>query len=178
MAGGSEAAPDALAHGRSARRLFDFQSTFAAESHMTQDTMTQELWNKVDTYLNDLLVPSDPVLEAALAASAAAGLPEIQVAPNQGKLLNLLARSQGARTILEIGTLAAYSSTWLARALPKEGRLITLEFEPKHAEVARTNLARAGLDDRVEVRVGKAIDLLAKIAAERRVPFDLTFIDA
>ena len=145
---------------------------------MTEDVVMRELWNRVDGYLSDLLVPPDPALEAALEASTAAGLPAIQVAPNQGKLLQLLARSLGARSILEIGTLGAYSTIWMARALPTDGRLITLEFEAKHAEVARANLVRAGLGDRVEVRLGPAIDLLPKIAAEKRAPFDLTFIDA
>lgn len=145
---------------------------------MSTDTETQELWSKVDDYLNDLLVPADPVLEAALADSRAGGLPEIQVAANQGKLLHLMARAIGARRILEIGTLAGYSTIWLARALPKDGRVITLEYEPRHAEVARKNLARAELTDRVEVRVGKALDLLPGIADEKAGPFDLTFIDA
>ena len=145
---------------------------------MTQETMNQELWSKVDDYLNARLVPADPVLDAAIAASKAAGLPEIQVAPNQGKLLHLMARALGARNILEIGTLGGYSTIWLGRALPASGRLITLEYEPKHADVARANLSRAGLDDRVEVRVGKAVELLPRVAAEGREPFDLTFIDA
>jgi len=146
---------------------------------MSQDTATQELlWSKVDDYLNGLLVAPDPVLDAALADSKAAGLPDIQVAANQGKLLQMIARLQGARRILEIGTLAGYSTIWMARALPKDGRLITLEYEPKHADVARKNLARAGLTDQVDLRVGKAIDLLPQIAAENAGPFDLTFIDA
>jgi predicted O-methyltransferase YrrM len=142
------------------------------------ETATQDLWTKVDDYLNGLLVPADPALEEALAASRAAGLPDIQVAPNQGKLLHLIARAQGARHILEIGTLGGYSTIWMARALPPGGRLITLEYEPKHAEVARANIARAGLADRVEVRVGKALDLLPRIASEKLPPFDLVFIDA
>ena len=146
---------------------------------MTQDTETQDLfWTKVDEYLNGLLLPADPVLDAALADSKAGGLPDIQVAPNQGKLLQMLARTLGARRILEIGTLAGYSTIWMARALPQDGKLITLEYEPKHADVARKNIARAGLADRVDVRVGKAIDLLPQIAAEKAGPFDLTFIDA
>ena len=145
---------------------------------MSQDTATQELlWSKVDDYLNGLLVAPDPVLDAALADSKAAGLPDIQVAANQGKLLQMIARLQGARRILEIGTLAGYSTIWMARALPKDGRLITLEYEPKHADVARKNLARAGLTDQVDLRVGKAIDLLPQIAAEKASRFDLTFID-
>jgi predicted O-methyltransferase YrrM len=140
--------------------------------------MTQEQWTAVDRYLTDLLVPPDPALTAALEASAAAGLPAINVAPNQGKLLFLLARVQGARTILEIGTLGGYSTIWLARALPPGGRLITLEADPKHAEVARGNLARAGLGDVVDVRLGPALETLPRLAAEGRGPFDLIFIDA
>jgi predicted O-methyltransferase YrrM len=138
----------------------------------------QDRWTAVDRYFSDLLVPADPVLEAALAASTAAGLPAINVAPNQGKLLHLLARLQGARRILEIGTLGGYSTIWLARALPADGRLITLELEPKHAEVARANFARAGLAPVIELRVGSARDTLAAIAAEQGAPFDLIFIDA
>src|SRR4051812_41624198 len=118
--------------------------------------MNQERWTAVDRYLTDLFVPPDPVLEAALQASAAADLPAINVAPNQGKLLRLLAQMQGARSILEIGTLGGYSTIWLARALPPGGRLITLESDPKHAEVARTNIDRAGLGGIAEVRVGPA----------------------
>jgi len=140
--------------------------------------MTEQLWTLVDRHITDRLVPADPALEAALAASAAAGLPEIQVAPNQGKLLGLLARLQGARTILEIGTLGGYSTIWLARALPAEGHLVTLEADPRHAEVARANLAAAGLAEVVEVLVGPALDTLPRLAAEGRGPFDLVFIDA
>ncbi|XXX81224.1 O-methyltransferase [Sorangium sp. So ce134] len=140
--------------------------------------MAQEQWSAVDRYITDLLVPSDAALDAALEASAAAGLPPINVAPNQGKLLNLLARIHGARAILEIGTLGGYSTIWLARALPAGGRLITLESEPKHAEVARANLDRAGLAGLVELRLGRALDTLPKLAAEGRGPFDLIFIDA
>ncbi|HEU5109285.1 MAG TPA: O-methyltransferase, partial [Micromonosporaceae bacterium] len=109
---------------------------------------------------------------------SAAGLPEIQVAPNQGKLLQLMAQIRGARRILEIGTLGGYSTIWLARALPHDGRLVTMEYDRRHAEVARANIARAGLADRVEVRVGAALDLLPALARERPEPFDLTFIDA
>src|SRR5580658_8253855 len=118
----------------------------------------KEQWTAVDKYLTDLLVPSDPALEAVLAASTAAGLPAIQVAPNQGKLLYLLARIQGARTILEIGTLGGYSTIWLARALPAGGHLITLEADAKHAEIARANFARAGVDTVVELRLGPALE--------------------
>ncbi len=140
--------------------------------------MTQERWSAVDRYLSDLLLPPDGALEAALEGTDAAGLPAIQVAANQGKLLHLLARLQGARTILEIGTLGGYSTIWLARALPPDGRLITLELDPKHAEVARANIARAGLGGRVEVRVGPASESLARLSSEGARPFDLVFIDA
>jgi predicted O-methyltransferase YrrM len=140
--------------------------------------LSQELWSAVESYITDLLVPPDPALEAALEASAAAGLPAINVAPTAGKLLQLLARIQGARAILEIGTLGGYSTIWLARALPAGGRLITLEADPKHAEVARENIARAGLAASVEVRVGKALETLPAVAAEGHGPFDLVFIDA
>ena len=137
-----------------------------------------DLWTAVDDYLETKLLPEDPVLLECLRASAAAGLPEIQVSPVQGKLLHLLAKSIGARRILEVGTLGGYSATWLGRALPPDGRMVTLELEPKHAEVARANLARAGLSDRVEVRLGPALDSLPRVEAERVGPFDLVFLDA
>jgi len=137
-----------------------------------------ELWADVDRYIAANLLPPDPVLEEALRDSAAAGLPSIQVTPVQGKFLHLLARTVQARRILEIGTLGGYSTIWLARALPPEGRLTTLEIEPRHAEVARANLARAGLTDRVDQRLGRALDLLPQLAAEGAGQFDLTFIDA
>ncbi|WP_414570007.1 O-methyltransferase [Nostoc sp. CCY 9925] len=140
--------------------------------------MTQEQWTAVDSYLTDLFVPSDPVLDAALEASAAAGLPPHNVSPNQGKLLLLLAQLQRARTILEIGTLGGYSTIWLARALPSDGYLITLEADAKHAEVAQKNIARAGLNEVVELRLGQALSTLPQLAAEGRSPFDLIFIDA
>jgi predicted O-methyltransferase YrrM len=140
--------------------------------------MNQEQWTAVDRYINDLLVPSDPVLDSALDASAAAGLPAINVTASQGKLLHLLARLQSARNILEIGTLGGYSTIWLARALPANGRLITLEADPKHAEVARANIARSGLDHIVDLRLGRALDTLPQLAAEGRGPFDLIFVDA
>jgi predicted O-methyltransferase YrrM len=140
--------------------------------------MTEALWTVVDQYITDMLVPPDPVLDAALEASEAAGLPAIQVTPNQGKLLHLLARLQGARRILEIGTLGGYSTIWLARALPADGRLITLESDPRHADIARKNISRGGLDAMVDLRVGRALETLPQIAAEGGGAFDLTFIDA
>ena len=138
----------------------------------------QQQWTAVDRYITDLVVPSDPPLEAALRDSDAAALPAISVTPNQGKLLWVFARLLGARKILEIGTLGGYSTIWLARALPEGGRLITLEADPKHAAVAIANIARAGLNDRVELRIGRGLDLLPKIADEGIAPFDLIFIDA
>jgi len=140
--------------------------------------MSRDLWTKVDKYFIDLFQPRDAALDAALQASEAAGLPAIAVAPNQGKLLMLLAQLQGARAILEIGTLGGYSTIWLARALPPDGRLISLEASLAHAEVARANIARAGLGAIVEVRVGRALDALPKLETEGLGPFDLVFIDA
>jgi predicted O-methyltransferase YrrM len=140
--------------------------------------MTQKLWTAVDDYFCDLFVPSDEVLAAALLASEQAGLPPINVAPNQGKLLMLLAKLQGARNILEIGTLGGYSTIWLVRALAADGRLITLEADARHARVARDNIARAGFAEMVDIRVGRALETLPTLAAERQGPFDLIFIDA
>ncbi|MBV9758670.1 MAG: O-methyltransferase [Alphaproteobacteria bacterium] len=140
--------------------------------------MSEELWDAVDRWIADRLLPPDPALDAAVAASEAAGLPPIAVAPNQGKLLHLLARLMGARRVLEIGTLGGYSTIWLARALPPDGRLISLEADARHAEIARANIARAGLGGVVEVRVGRALDLLPRLASEGGGPFDLVFIDA
>jgi predicted O-methyltransferase YrrM len=140
--------------------------------------MSQELWIAVDQYIVHSLIPSDPVFEAALRANAAAGLPTIDVAPNQGKLLHLLARMSGVRRILEIGTLGGYSTIWLARALPPDGKLVTLEVDAKHAEVARANIARAGLSSVVEVRLGPALESLAQLVQEGAPPFDFIFIDA
>ena len=136
--------------------------------------MSQKTWTAVDDYLNDRIVHPDEALAAALAASRVAGLPEIAVSAPQGKLLNLLARVMGARRILEIGTLGGYSAIWLARSLPPDGRLISLEYSPTHAEVARSNLARAGLAAVSEVKVGPGVDLLPTLSA----PFDFFFIDA
>jgi predicted O-methyltransferase YrrM len=140
--------------------------------------MSQETWAAVDRYFDDLLAPSDEVLDAALATSDAAGLPPHQVARNQGKLLALLAQMRGARTILEIGTLGAYSTIWLARALPPEGCLISLELEASYAEVARKNVARANLEKLVTIRVGPASETLAQLFSEATAPFDFVFIDA
>ena len=144
---------------------------------MSQEKL-QEQWTAVDQYIGSQLISADAALDAALAATAAANLPAISVSPAQGKLLFLLAQFGGARNILEIGTLGGYSSIWLARALPAGGRLITLEADPKHAEVARANFVRAGLEPVIELRLGKALDTLPKLAAEGGEPFDLFFIDA
>ncbi len=138
----------------------------------------EEQWDAVDAYFGGALFGKDPVLEAVLKASRDGGLPEISVAPNQGMLLNILARSLGAERILEVGTLGGYSSIWLARALPAGGKLITLEVEKKHADVARANFERARLSDKIELRLGRGVDLLPKLAAENPPPFDLVFIDA
>ncbi|QIR35990.1 O-methyltransferase [Tolypothrix sp. PCC 7910] len=139
--------------------------------------MTQELWTAVDSYITDLFVQPDIALNVALQTAADAGLPPHNVSPNQGKLLLLLAQIQKVRSILEIGTLGGYSTIWLGRSLPADGYLISLEANPKHAEVARSNIARAGLSDIVEIRLGWALDTLPQIAAEGRT-FDLIFIDA
>jgi predicted O-methyltransferase YrrM len=136
--------------------------------------VSDDLWTRVDDYFDNALVPSDPALDAALKTSEAGGLPGIQVTAAQGKQLHLLARAVGARRILEVGTLGGYSAIWLARALPAGGRLITLEVDPHHAEVARANLANAGLADRTEVRVGPALEALPNVEG----PFDFVFIDA
>lgn len=140
--------------------------------------MSQELWSAVDYYINGLLAPHDAILEDALDASEAAGLPPIQVSPTQGKFLHILARMIGARSILEIGTLGGYSTIWLARALPPGGYVLTLEGDKKHAQVARQNFDRAGLGTTIALRFGPALETLPKIAAEGRDPFDLIFLDA
>jgi predicted O-methyltransferase YrrM len=136
------------------------------------------VWTSVDEYVAAVCLLHDPALDAALEASRAAGLPAISVSAPQGKLLHLIARMVGARRMLEIGTLGGYSAIWLARALPEGGRLVTLEYEQKHADVARANIARAGLSDRVEIRVGRAIETLPGLETEGAGPFDLVFIDA
>jgi predicted O-methyltransferase YrrM len=140
--------------------------------------MNQELWTAVDQYLVEKLIPADPALEAARQANAAAGLPAIDVSPVQGKLLHLLARMQKAERILEMGTLGGYSTIWLARALPPQGRLVTLEFQAKHVAVARENLERTGLASQVEMRQGPAATSLEQLHAEGAAPFDMIFVDA
>jgi predicted O-methyltransferase YrrM len=141
-------------------------------------SMGQELWSAVDRYFDGQLLHADPALESALAGSVAAGLPAIQVSPAQGQLLQLLALACGARRVLEIGTLGGYSGIWLARALPPDGTLVTLELEPHHAQVARASFERAGVAGRVEIMVGPALASLARLRAQPAVPFDLVFIDA
>jgi len=140
--------------------------------------MTKDVWEAVDKYFDEMLIPHDSALDDALAAASAENLPAIQVSSVQGKLLHLLARIMGARNILEIGTLGGYSTIWMARALPEGGRIITLEADPKHAEVAQKNFARAGVENKIELRLGKALDTLPKVAADGRGPFDMFFIDA
>jgi predicted O-methyltransferase YrrM len=140
--------------------------------------MSRKRWETVERYITDRLVPPEPSLEGVREDSAAAGLPPHEVSPNEGKLLYLLARIHGARTILELGTLGGYSTIWLAKALAPGGRLITLEVDPEYAAVARANIARAGFADVVDLRVGPALDTLPQLAAEARGPFDLVFLDA
>lgn len=140
--------------------------------------MAQDTWTAVDEYVAGLLAPPDEALDAAVRVGEAAGLPQIQVSPPQGKLLHLLAKTIGAKAILEFGTLAGYSTIWLARALPAGGRLITLEANPDYAEVAAASIAAAGLGEVIEVRVGPALDQLPQLEADGVGPFDLTFIDA
>lgn len=142
------------------------------------DAGNQLQWDAVDAYFAERLIPADDVLEAALRANAAAGLPDHDVSPTQGKLLHIFARMVGARRILEIGTLGGYSTIWLARALPADGIVVTLEYEPRYAEVARANITRAGLGAMVDVRVGAALDTLPILREEGAGPFDLVFIDA
>ena len=140
--------------------------------------MSQTRWEEVDAYLVDTLLPRDDALTDALAASAAAGLPAIQVSPPQGRLLEMLARAIGARRILEIGTLGGYSTLWLARGITSGGKLITIEHDAKHAEVARANFARAGRSTAIDLRVGAALDLLPQLEREHAGPFNLIFVDA
>jgi predicted O-methyltransferase YrrM len=140
--------------------------------------MTEKTWTDVEGYFDAALLPADPILEAALDASAAAGLPPIQIPPSQGKLLHLLSIAQRATRILEIGTLGGYSTLWLARSLGTDGRLITLEVNPHHAKVALENFARAGLERQIELRLGPALDSLKQLQTENPPPFDFVFIDA
>lgn len=140
--------------------------------------MNQRAWGAVDDYIVDRLVGDDAVLAAVLAANAEGGLPAIDVSAAQGKFLNLMVRITGARRVLEIGTLGGYSSIWMARALPAGGSLVTLEYEPRHAEVARLNFARAGLADIITLHVGAAAETLPRLAADSPPPFDFIFIDA
>ena len=140
--------------------------------------MARETWTAVDDYVTGLLAPPDEALDAALRAGEAAGLPQIQVSPPQGKLLHLLAKTIRAKSVLEFGTLAGYSTIWLARALPVDGRLITLEASPRYAEVATASIAAAGLGEIVEIRVGPALEQLPRLDADGVGPFDFTFIDA
>ena len=140
--------------------------------------MSNETWSAVDRYFTDLVVQADPAIEAAMAASEAAGLPAINVSPCMGKLLHLLTRLHRVRNILEIGTLGGYSTIWMARALPADGRIVTLEADPKHAEVAKANIARAGVTPLVTIKIGPAIDTLPRLEREGFSPFDLVFIDA
>ena len=140
--------------------------------------MNQEKWSAVDAYFVERLIPADPVLESALAASDAAGLPQHAVAPNQGKLLLLLAQMQNAKRILEIGTLGGYSTIWLARAVGPDGMVTTLEANPAHAAVAQSNIEKAGLAKVVDIRVGKASETLSLLASQGVAPFDFIFIDA
>jgi predicted O-methyltransferase YrrM len=140
--------------------------------------MSKKTWAAVDDYIVDALFEADPALDAVLAANRDQGLPSIDVSPAQGKLLSLVARIQGAKKVLEIGTLGGYSTIWMARALPMDGKIVTLELDPNHAKVAGSNFARAGVSERVELRVGPALQSLAALSAENAGPFDLIFIDA
>jgi predicted O-methyltransferase YrrM len=140
--------------------------------------MSNTTWSAVDAYFEGELNVRDPTFDAAVRASVTAGLPAIQVSAAQGKLLQLLALAQGAKRILEVGTLGGYSALWLARALPADGKLVTLELDPHHAEVALRNFVNAGVAERIELQVGPALDALARLRAQRVAPFDLVFIDA
>jgi predicted O-methyltransferase YrrM len=138
----------------------------------------EKLWTEVDNYFAGLLAPADAELNAAVKANRKARLPEIDVSPLQGKLLQLLVQITQAKRVLEIGTLGAYSTICMARALPKGGRIVTLEYEPRHAKIARANLRNAGLLSRVDIRIGTALDSLPVLHAEKKGPFDFIFIDA
>jgi len=140
--------------------------------------MNQERWDAVDAYIKEVVVRPDAALDAAMEASAAAGLPPISVSPAHGKFLFVLARTVSAKAILEIGTLGGYSTIWMARGLVTGGHVVTLEADAKHAEVARANFVRAGVSDAIELRLGKALDTLPQVETDGRGPFDLIFIDA
>ena len=140
--------------------------------------MDQKFFETVDLYVSNLLAPEDEALKAVLPSIDEAGMPQISVSANQGKFLHVLALLSRAKKILEIGTLAGYSTIWMARALPPGGRLITIEFDPKHAGVAKKNITRAGLASRVDIRIGKALDILPQLETEKAGPFDMVFIDA
>ncbi len=148
------------------------------EGHVSDADLNQQRWTRVDDYIVNALVPADPVLDAVLEASAAAGLPPINVSPAQGQMLALFARMVKARRILEIGTLGGYSTIWLARALPADGKLVTLEADGDYAQVARENFRRAGLSQQIDLRVGRALDSLPTLEADAIGPFDLIFVDA
>ena len=143
-----------------------------------QETSQPDLLRNIDNYLESLYAPNDEALDATIKSIDENGLPHINVSANEGKLLYMLAKMSGAKKILEVGTLAGYSTIWLARALPEDGTLISLEYEPKHAEVSRANIERAGLSGQVEIRTGAGLDLMSKIADDGEGPFDLFFIDA
>ena len=140
--------------------------------------MSEALWGRVDDYIVDRLVKEDAALAGVLAANAAAALPAMDVSAAQGKYLNLMVRITGAKRVLELGTLGGYSTIWMAKALPADGRLVTLEYDPKHAQVARKNIDAAGVGDKVTIHVGAAVDTLPVVAAQNPEPFDFIFIDA
>lgn len=145
---------------------------------MSEDAAQEARWAAVDSYIGEKLLGSDPVMRDVLESSEAAGLPSIAVSPAQGKFLFLLARMMAAKNVLELGTLGGYSGVWLARALPPDGQLVTIDIEPEHTAVAMRNFERAGVTDRVDARVGPALELLPRLKTEQRPPFDLVFIDA
>jgi predicted O-methyltransferase YrrM len=156
----------------------EYATTHLEAARQRVEHPMQPVWSAVDDYFGDLLAPADAQLDAALAANRAADLPAIDVSPLLGKFLHLLAQITQPRRVLEIGTLGGYSTIWIARALPEGGRIVSLEFNPKHADVARRNLENAGLLDRVDLRVGRALDSLPVLASSGAGPFDLIFIDA
>src|SRR5689334_19341345 len=140
--------------------------------------MNKELFGQVDDYISDLVGEEDEALKSTVRSIEESGIPQISVTANQGKFLHVLAKACHAKRILEVGTLAGYSTIWMARALPKDGKLVTLEFDPKHAAVAKKNIDNAKLSSIVEIRVGKAIDTMTALVSEKSAPFDMIFIDA